>query len=150
MFIKSTVNYTANLKKPKHQHHEVIARSWSVIVSFSCVTLFVFVVCILPSFLEYCQNTPEYSEYVCSNALSLVCLCFGRLCRSTAVWSATRPPCCPLSRHCRTKLSIWSTTWAPRRASNWTCSPPWGTPGASWRSHKVWETTTWLLLTFFF
>lgn len=63
---------------------------------------------------------------------------FGlRLLESTAVWRKRRTCCCPLCRPCRRKLNIWSTTWAQRPASNWTCSRLWETPAGSWRSLKV-------------
>lgn len=71
--------------------------------------------------------------------------CFWRLWESTAVWRKRRTCCYPLCQPCRRKLSIWSTTWAQRLASNWTCSLLWETPADSWKSLKV--SHSFLLLT---
>lgn len=69
----------------------------------------------------------------------LTCVFFwdSRLWGSTAVWRKRRTCCCPLCQPCRRKLNIWSTTWAQRLASNWTCSRLWETPAGSWKSLKV-------------
>lgn len=62
---------------------------------------------------------------------------FLRLWECTAVWRERPTCCCPRCRPCRRRLNIWSTTWAPRLASNWTCSRLWATPAGSWRSLKI-------------
>lgn len=67
----------------------------------------------------------------------LRCVSALRLWESTAVWRKRQTCCCPLCRPCRRRLNIWSTTWAPRLASNWTCSPLWETHAGSWRLLKV-------------
>ena len=65
------------------------------------------------------------------------CVSGLRLWESTAVWRKRQTCCCPLCQPCRRKLNIWSTTWAQRLASNWTCSRLWETPADSWKSLKV-------------
>ena len=76
-------------------------------------------------------NQSATSEALIS-PLSVVCylwlvsvssLCPGlRRWEGSAVWSR-RPRCCCLPLPpCRRRLSTWSTTWALRLASNWTCS----------------------------